>query len=124
MPSNSIKFTADSGTRYRFHQGALREGRSLSEYVRLCAERGLNEMPPVTIPDGDVATDSERRHNHNIVGCYLSETLSKIVSRLAKDEGRSKSRIVRDLIRSGLRKRGLLEPPAPTPTDPVDLATP
>jgi predicted transcriptional regulator len=49
-----------------------------------------------------------------VVGAYLSDTLAAAIETLAEQEGRSKSHILRDLVRSELKRRGLLPmPPSP-----------
>jgi hypothetical protein len=107
MPSIEVQF--DKGTEYRFHREALRQNRSLSEIVRVCAELGLQQSPPPTQITGDAIAQNELRNDkHKVVGAYLSEQLSRIVDNLATQQRKSKSRVVADLLRAGLEARGSL----------------
>jgi hypothetical protein len=103
MPS--LKFNIDQVGAYRFRQGALRQGRSLADYVRTCAERGLTAEQVVEMPDA--AIDREEMHNGKvIVAAYLSGKLAGAIKRIAAETGRSQSHVMRDLIRCELRRRG------------------
>jgi hypothetical protein len=75
-------------------------------------ERAIASSPPIEIENGMV-DKIERGASSKSVACYLSPPIATAVQRLASEQSRSQSWIVRDLLRTELRNRGLL-PPAPT----------
>jgi hypothetical protein len=66
-----------------------------------------------------VATPAVDKHDNGqkvVVGAYLSGTLAHAIETLAAETDRSVSYVMRDLIRSELRNRGILPSPTSTPT--------
>jgi hypothetical protein len=101
MPS--IKFSPDQAVAYKLHKRALAEGRSIAAVVKSIVDR---EMATAT-----VATPAIEKHDNGagvVVGGYLSGTLANAIERIATDTGRSKSHVLRDLVRSELRRRSAL----------------
>jgi hypothetical protein len=119
----TLKFNIPQVDAYRFRQGALREGRSLADFVRRCAERGLSAEPPVEM--ANAAVDCEEMADGKItVAAYLSGKLAGAIKRLAAETGRSQSHVMRDLIRSELRNRSALPTTAAPTAVGNDPATP
>jgi predicted transcriptional regulator len=120
MPlQNKIKFNADTVLAFRLRQIALREGRTLSEVARRAVEKGIEGIP-TTVADGGMVQIERgiNKRRPRITAAYLSNTLARAVHQLAEDQHRSTSWVMRDLIRSGLRARGLLG--AAPPPDEID----
>jgi hypothetical protein len=103
MPS--VKTSVDTATAYKLHQKACRENRTISDVIKRAIINDL-AIAPVATPDAAV----ERHDNgqRKVVGAYLSSTLADAVERLAIEQGRSQSHIMRGLIREALRARGVL----------------
>jgi hypothetical protein len=101
MPS--IKFSPDQAVAYKLHKRALAEGRSIAAVVKSIVDR---EMATAAIATPAV----EEHHNgcSRVVGAYLSDSLADAIERIATEQGRSKSHVLRDLVRSELRRRGAL----------------
>jgi hypothetical protein len=104
----TLKFTIDQVGARRFHEGALREGRMLGEFVRRCAERGLSENTTVTMPDAEVVREERNMNGKTTVACYLSGSLASAIKQIAAETDRSQSYVMRSLIREALRARGVL----------------
>ena len=111
MPS-TIRFTAPVAVQFELRQRALREGRSLADATLRVVEKGLAASPPIDIESGTI-DKVERGSVGKATACYLSPALAKSIQRLAAEQRRSASWVVRDLLRCELRNRGLL----PTPPD-------
>jgi hypothetical protein len=122
MPS--LKFNCDQVTAYQFRQAALREGRSVAEYVKRCALTGMVASPPITMPDAEVVREERNMDGKTTVAAYLSGKLASAIKQIARETGRSQSHVMRDLIRTELRNRGLLPSPgAVTGTEPTPVNT-
>jgi Ribbon-helix-helix protein, copG family len=114
-----LKFNIDQASAYRFRQAALREGRTVADFVKRCAEKGIAGSPPVAMPDAEIAREERNAHGHTTVAAYLSGPLAKVIKELAAQTGRSQSHVMRDLIRCEARRRGLLSTPNAAPTSPT-----
>jgi hypothetical protein len=113
-----IRFCPSLAMDYEIRQRALKEGRSNSDVVYRLVERGLEISPGVTLPEEAHVDRVERgAGGSKATACYLSGPISGAVNRLARDEQRSASWIVRDLLRTELRRRGILPTPAEQPSN-------
>jgi Ribbon-helix-helix protein, copG family len=97
-------------------QRAHREGRTISDTLFRAIEKGFASSPSVEMPAA-ICDKAERGANGKAVAAYLSQPLAAGVQRLAAEQGRSTAWVLRDLIRSELRNRGLLPKPAESPVD-------
>lgn len=111
MPDHRIKFNADQVLMYRLRQKALHENRTLSDVARRACEAGLGQVEAIP---GDAAIETMRGGGYKpvVTAAYLSGALAAAVKQLADDTDRSTSYVMRDLIRSELKRRGLLPSPA------------
>jgi hypothetical protein len=112
-----LKFNIDKVGAYKFREAALREGRSIGDFVRRCAETGFASKPPVAMPDAEVVREESNMDGKTTVAAYLSGPLAKAIKELAVKTGRSQSHVVRDLLRCEARRRGLLPASAPTASE-------
>jgi hypothetical protein len=104
----TLKTVLSTTTAFQVHQAALRQGRSDSDYIRTVVERSLNhEAPP--LPDAGVDA-CERTQGNVQVAAYLSGPLAKAVREHARQLDRSQAWTMRDLLRTELRRRGVLPP--------------
>jgi hypothetical protein len=107
MRDNQFKFYADGATAFRIREAALTQNRSAADIIRRAIDRSLEA--PTTIADACfVADKGQRNRNGKICAAYLSGPIAAAVRELAAAEGRSQSHIVRGLLRTELRRRGLL----------------
>jgi hypothetical protein len=116
--SKSFRFVADAKTAYLLHQRTLQENRCISDLVRRAVQQYL-AIEPANEPDVGVER-VEFAQGAKATACYLTGPISACVERLAKESDRSRSWIVRNLLRCELRRRGLL---APLPATAVDNPT-
>jgi len=107
MRDNQFKFYADGATAFRIRQAALTQNRSAADIIRRAIDRSL-EAPTTIADDCFVADKGQRNRNGKICAAYLSRPIAAAVRELAAAEGRSQSHIVRGLLRTELRRRGLL----------------
>jgi ADP-ribose pyrophosphatase YjhB (NUDIX family) len=109
MPAN-LKFTVPLALDFEIRASAHKEGRTISDYLLRMVERGMGSSP--AIPDDTAVVDKmERGSRGRATAVYLSQPLAGAAQRLAADEQRSQSWIVRSLIRQSLQRRGLLPTP-------------
>jgi hypothetical protein len=94
----TLKLVVSPVTAFQLRQVALRDGRSLSETLRRLVERGMMTVAPVDMPDA-VVDKIERGAGKVMTPAYLQGPLAAIIRRLAVEQDRSQSWIVRDLIR-------------------------
>jgi hypothetical protein len=114
MPN--IKCSVEQAVAYKLHRRALAEGCSVSAVVKTILDR---EMATAAVPTP--AVETHHNGDKRVVGAYLSGPLASAIERIATDTGRSKSHVLRGLVRDSLRARGLL----PTPTAPApDVVSP
>ena len=120
MPNNSFRFNVDTPAAYRIRQAALREGRTVADIIRRAVDQHVDTHTPNAVEDDCIIADEGPRHHGSgrMTGAYLSGPLASIVRRLADEQGRSKSNVVRGLLRQALRERGLL----PSPSTPASAA--
>jgi hypothetical protein len=78
--------------------------------------RGVATMPALDSPEAAV-DKVERKIGRTSVAVYLSKALATAVRKLATAQDRSASWIVRDLLRTELRRRGILPTPADQPSN-------
>lgn len=114
MPT--IKCSVSNVEEIQARQVAARQGLSLSEVVR----RGLQHVISSAssyVDNAEAIVDAQERRNggKRVVSAMLSPPLSGAIRRLAVQSGRTESHIVRRLLRSELRRLGLL----PDPLNPV-----
>jgi hypothetical protein len=105
----TLKFICPVRTDMEIRQRAHREGRTISDVILRAVERGLGSAP-AAMPDAIVDTVERGAAGSKAVAAYLSPPLSKAINALAQENGRSASWVMRDLIRSELRNRGMLPP--------------
>jgi hypothetical protein len=108
MPA-TLKFVCPVRTDMEIRQRAHREGRSISDVILRAVERGLGSSP-AAMPDAVVDSIERGSKGSKAVAAYLSAPLSSAIERIAQQENRSASWVMRDLIRTELRNRGLLPP--------------
>jgi len=111
-----IEFIPTLALDYELRQRALREGRTLGEIVLRAVTRGIATMPALDSPEAAV-DKVERKIGRTSVAVYLSKALATAVRKLATAQDRSASWIVRDLLRTELRRRGILPTPADQPSN-------
>jgi hypothetical protein len=118
MPN--IKCSVDQAVAYKLHKRALAEGRSIAAVVKSIIDREMATAP--------VATPVVEAHDaggKKVVGAYLSDTLASAIEDIAKQSGRSKSHVLRALVRDSLVARGYLpETSAPKFLDTLATAAP
>jgi predicted DNA-binding protein len=107
----SIKFSAPLVVAFELEKLAKQQGRSVSEVVRLVVERGLTVMPDAKMPEAVCDRMERGSPGSKAVAAYLSPPLSRAIQRLANEQERSASWVMRLLIRESLRARGLLPIP-------------
>jgi len=110
----TLKTVLSTAVAFEVHQAALRQGRSDSDYIRRAVEHSLNhESPP--LPDAMVDA-CERTKDRVQIAAYLSGTLAKALREHAHQLDRSQAWTLRDLLRSELRRRGVLAIPEGAPS--------
>jgi hypothetical protein len=107
MPN--IKCSVDQAVAYKLHKRALAEGRSIAAVVKAIVDREL-ATAAVQTPALETHDVGDKR----VVGAYLSGPLANAIESITRETGRSKSHVLRALVRDGLRARGLLPSPATT----------
>jgi predicted transcriptional regulator len=110
MPT-PVKFFAPLRLDLELRERARREGRTISDVALRAVERGLAASSPVEMPEGVVDRVERGSQGSKSVAAYLSPPLSGAIQRLAHEQNRSASWIMRSLIRDALRQRGLLPTP-------------
>jgi Ribbon-helix-helix protein, copG family len=113
MPA-TLKFVCPLATDMEIRQRAHRTGRTISDVILKAVERGLGSSPAET-PDAVVDVVERGSSGSKNVAAYLSPPLAKGIQKLAAEHQRSASWVMRDLIRSELRRRGVLPTPAEMP---------
>ena len=109
----NVKFSAPLTTVFELDNLAEKRGRSRSEIVRHLVDRGLGMTPEAEMPEEVSVDRKERASGARATACYLSLPISAAIQRLAREEDRSASWLIRRILRDELRRRGLL----PTPVD-------
>jgi hypothetical protein len=104
MPT--IKITLSIAEECELRHRAQRAGMSISEHARRAIAKDLRGGEQM--PDASVDTFERSSGAGKGVAAYLSPPLSRAIAQLAQDQDRSRSWIMRDLIRCELRRRGLL----------------
>jgi hypothetical protein len=110
MPS-PLKFFAPLRLDLELRQRAHREGRTLSDVILRAVERGMAASPTVMPNDTAIVDQAERGTGGKATAAYLSPPLASAIQHLAAEQRRSASWVMRDLIRSELRHRGVLPTP-------------
>jgi hypothetical protein len=113
----TLKFVCPLRTDMELRERARREGRSLSEVILRAVERGLGTSPAVEMPEAVVDRAERGSHGSTATALYLSQPLAGAIKRLASEQDRSASWICRDLLRSELRRRGVLATPPDQPSN-------
>ena len=116
MPSKQIKFVADARTAYALHVRSLREGRCKAELIRIAVEKYL-AVDPATEAEIGVESIEFAEGEAKATAVYLSRRISAAVHRLAKERRRSKSFIVRELLRRALNDELLVPSSGAVPSD-------
>jgi hypothetical protein len=109
MPT-PLKFVAPLRLDFELRERARREGRTLSDTILRFVERGM-ALAPAVENDTAIVDRAERGAGGKATAAYLSPPLASAIHALAADQQRSASWIMRDLLRSELRNRGLLSTP-------------
>jgi hypothetical protein len=108
MPS-PLKFHCPLHLDLELREKARREGRTLSDVILRFVERGMATCPSAEMMPEAVVDVAERgSRGSKSVAAYLSRPLSGAIRRLADEQQRSASWVMRDLIRTELRNRGIL----------------
>jgi Ribbon-helix-helix protein, copG family len=100
--SQQNKIHVPTKTAVALRQAALRRGTSISDVVQRLVATHL-EAPT----NSDCMVETNKRSGR-VSACYLSNNLADAVRDLAAQNGYSQSWVIRDLLRSELRRRGLL----------------
>lgn len=110
----TLKTVLSTAVAYELRQAALRQGRSVSDHLRTLVERSLNHEAPA-LPDAMV-DKCDRTKGKSQTAAYLSGPLAKALREHARQLDRSQAWTMRDLLRTELRRRGVLPavPTAPT----------
>jgi hypothetical protein len=119
--SKSFKFTADAKTAYLLHQRTLQENRCISNLVR-CAMQKYLALDPPTEPMIGVESIEFAEGEAKATAVYLSHKISAAGTRLANERRRSKSFVVRELLRRALNDE-LLVPSSGTAPSSDDVTT-
>jgi hypothetical protein len=115
----SMKCSPSAALAFEIEQRAKREGRSRGEMMVRLLEHALATSAPIDIETGTV-DKIERGHSSGVAAaCWLSGPIFAAVQRLAREDSRSQSWVVRDLLRCELRRRGVLPTPAGAPPSPA-----
>jgi hypothetical protein len=110
-----LKFTCPLALDIELRQLASRTGRTIGETVLRAVQAGMASAPKM--PDDTAIVDvAERGKAGRATAAYLSAPLSSAIQRLAREQDRSASWVMRLLIREALRARGELPTP---PTAPI-----
>jgi hypothetical protein len=103
----SLKFSPPLAVAYELRQRALKEGRSLGDMILRLVESALAASQPIEIENGKI-DKIERGTRGKATAAWLSPPIASAIQSLAQELGRSQSWIVRDLLRTELRRRGVL----------------
>jgi predicted transcriptional regulator len=99
----TLRFICDAKTAYRLHLASLKSGRCKSDLIRAAIKEFLN-IEPAAVPD--VAADEiEFEKGGKATALYLSGPIALQVEALATSQDRSRSWIVRSLLREALKLR-------------------
>jgi hypothetical protein len=109
--SEPFKFHAPLRLSLELREHARKSGRTLSDVILRAVESGLGAAP-AEMPDAVVDRVERGAKGSKATAAYLSPPLSSAISRLAREQSRSASWVMRDPIRSELRRRGILPTPA------------
>jgi hypothetical protein len=107
MPSASTSI--DTETAYRLHRKALAENRTVSDLIRKAILNDLEKSPAPFI-ESDAVIERHDNGSKRVVGAYLSRSLASAIQRIALEQDRSQSYVLRGLIREALKMRGALPP--------------
>jgi hypothetical protein len=123
MSHLDVKTSVDVPTHHALRVTAMREGRTIAEIVRRAIVKEL-ALAPVSIPAAIVErTEFANNRGARPVGCHLSPPLASAIRRLALEHDRSQGWIMRDLLRTELRRRGILPMPGDTVPAPAEAVT-
>jgi hypothetical protein len=107
-----VPLALDVEVRHRAH----RTGRTISDTLLKAIEKGFASSPSVEMPAA-ICDKAERGAGGKAVAAYLSAPLATAITRLSAEQGRATAWVLRDLIRSELRNRGLLPAPSDNSVD-------
>jgi Ribbon-helix-helix protein, copG family len=115
----SIKCSPSAAVAFEIEQRAKREGRSRGDMMVKLLQHALATSAPIDIETGTL-DKIERGHSSGVAAaCWLSGPIFAAVQRLAREEDRSQSWVVRDLLRCELRRRGAMPTPEGAPPIPA-----
>jgi hypothetical protein len=104
---SGIKVTFNTADDFQVRRRAQLLGMSVNEFCKRAIQR---DLVGAADEDQEAVVDKVERGGKagRAVGAYLSPPLASAIAALARDTERSQSWIVRDLLRTELRRRGLL----------------
>jgi hypothetical protein len=105
MPS--VKSSIDIGTAHLLRAKALRENRTVSDVIKRAI---INDLAIAPAPTPDAVVERHNDGRKKLIGAYLSQALARGIERISVEQGRSVSHVLRDLVRTELRRRGVLPP--------------
>jgi hypothetical protein len=115
MPA-PVKFFAPLSLDMELRERARKEGRTISEVVLRAVQRGIDASPPTEMPEALIDRAERNAKGSKATAAYLSPPLSHAIAEIAREQNRSASWVMRDLLRCELRRRGILPTPPTAPT--------
>ncbi len=106
MSHVAIKFMAPAVLAHQLRQAALAKGTCVADIARRACESYLG-APELSFGDALVERYQDDQ-GKRVIGALLSPPLASAIARLTAETRSSQSHILRDLLRSELRRRGLL----------------
>lgn len=114
-----MRIRLDPSTSNHVSAHALAEGRSTSEMVRLMVNDYIHRYGPPT-----VNAEPRDSDNSSILSAHVPPAMSAAIRRLAADDDRSVSYMLKALLRDGLRSRGVILSYSRAATAPAGHAAP
>jgi hypothetical protein len=115
-----LRFFAPLNLEIEIRERARKSGRTTSDEVLRIVWAGMGAQPPVALPEAVVDRAELGGKGNQVVAAYLSKPLSSAIKRLAQEQSRSASHVMRSLIREALHARGILPAPATDTTEAAD----
>jgi hypothetical protein len=106
MPA-PLRFFAPLALDFEIRERARKQGRTISDLLLRIVESSMGKSPP-EMPEAIVDVAERNGKGTKAVAAYLSQPLASAIRKIADEERRSTSWVVRSLIRDALRQRGLL----------------
>jgi hypothetical protein len=101
---------------FELRERARKSGRTISDVILRIVESSIGTAAPAEMPEAIVDV-AERGSKGRSVAAYLSPPLASAIRKIADEERRSASWVMRLLLREALRARGELPTPADQPSN-------